>query len=279
MTDDASPLTVLLPESVSDPVEMFDASAALRMAVVERDGVAGLGAEWDCPGVYVLLDPINPDGSYGAYVGKAPSGLRGRMPDHVRKKDHWRRSLLVARDTTYGFHSAHVGWLEGRLYDLLDAAEYARLSNGNRPRDETLPAYERASLETCMVPIQRVLRLLGYNPETPSDSDEAGTPKRRTSRFFGIEVTALIASGHLAPGSRLVSTNSVYPASAKVLDDGRIEFNGDPYDTPSAAASVAKGGKAANGWDFWAIEDASGRTTLGTLRARHLDTNSGPAES
>lgn len=272
MADDASPLTVLLPESVSDPVEMYDPHAALRMAVIERDGVAGLGVEWDCPGVYVLLDPIDAEGTYGAYVGKAPSGLRSRMPDHVRKKDHWRRALLVARDTTYGFHSAHVGWLEGRLYDLLDAAEFARLANGNRPRDETLPAYERATLETCMVPIQRVLRLLGYNPETPSDTPAApGAPRRRTSRFFGIEVTALIASGHLTPGTRLVSTNGVYPASAKVLDDGRIEFNGDPYDTPSAAASAAKDGKAANGWDFWAVEDTAGRTTLGTLRARHLD--------
>lgn len=160
------PLTMLVPESNWEPVVIYDSQAALRMAVVERDGVGGLGEEWDVPGTYLLLDPVAEDGSYGAYAGKAPSGLRSRLTNHARNREHWRRALLIAKDTTYGFHSAHVGWLEGRLYDLLDSAEFANLSNGNRPRDETLPAYERATLEASLVPVQRVLRVLGYNPET-----------------------------------------------------------------------------------------------------------------
>lgn len=81
----------------------------------------------------------------------------------------------------------------------------------------------------------------------------------------------LLATSDLAVGTRLVSTNGAHPASAKVLGDGRIEFDGKPYDTPSAAASAAKAGASANGWDFWAVEAPSGRITLATLRARHLD--------
>lgn len=83
------------------------------------------------------------------------------------------------RDTTHGFNSAQVGWLEGRLYDLLDAAEDARLHYGNQPSDETLPSFERAMLEASVLPISRILRLIGYDPEpptTPAPSPVHGGP-------------------------------------------------------------------------------------------------------
>lgn len=60
-------------------------------------------------------------------------------------------------------------------------------------------------------------------------------------------------------------------ASGKVLGDGRIETQGVAYDSPATTASAIKGG-AANGWEFWAVEDALGKTTLGTLRARLPET-------
>src|SRR5438270_7084670 len=89
--------------------------------------------------------------------------------NHLRNKDHWRRALLIQRDTTHGFHSAQVAWLEGRLYDLLDAAEDARLHNGNRPVDETLPSFERTVQEAAVLPIRRLLRLIGDDPATTDD--------------------------------------------------------------------------------------------------------------
>ena len=91
------------------------------------------------PACTCSFDPIQPDGHWGCYVGKAPAGLRSRLQSHLKHKDHWRRAVLVRRDTTHGVHSAHVGWLEGRLYEFLDAAEFAQLHNGNRASDETLP--------------------------------------------------------------------------------------------------------------------------------------------
>ncbi len=87
------------------------------MAIVERDGVQALTADWDRPAVYLLLDRHEPDGTWGCYAGKAATGVRSRLLQHVAKKDHWHRALLVQRDTTFGFNSAQVGWLEGRLYD------------------------------------------------------------------------------------------------------------------------------------------------------------------
>lgn len=51
--DDRLPMTVLLPDSTAGAIEAFDSAAALRLAVVGRDAVKGLGADWDKPGVYV----------------------------------------------------------------------------------------------------------------------------------------------------------------------------------------------------------------------------------
>ena len=272
--DTSLPITTLLPDSAADPVVLFDQHAALRFAIVERDHTLRISAdEWDQPGVYILLDPPSVDGSWGCYVGKAPAGIRTRLRDHLRNKDHWRRAVLIQRDTTFGFNSAQVAWLEGRLYDLLDAAEDARPHNGNRPSDETLPPFERASLENAVVPISRILRLIGYDPATADDTGTVSTTTKssRTSRFHGITLKNVIDAGYLDSGTRVVSTNSVWPANGIVNPDGTLAVSGTTHPTPSAAASAAKGGGAANGWDFWATEDAGGKTSLATLRARLAD--------
>lgn len=272
--DTSLPITTLLPETAADPVILFDQHAALRFAIVERDYALRISAdEWDVPGVYILLDPPNSDGSWGCYVGKAPAGIRTRLRDHLKNKDHWRRAVLVQRDTTFGFNSAQVAWLEGRLYDLLDSAEDARPHNNNRPSDETLPPFERASLENAVLPISRILRLIGYDPATADDTGTVSTTTKssRTSRFVGISVKHIIDAGHLPAGTPLVSANSVWPATGTVNADGTITVNGTSYATPSAAAAAVKGTGAVNGWDFWAVDDASGKTSLATLRARYLD--------
>ncbi len=128
---DVLPVTALLASEPGQPVIVFDGNAALRMAIVDRGSVLALDDVWDAPGVYLLLDPVAPDGSYGLYVGKAPAGLRHRLRQHARKKEHWVRALLVMRDTTHGWHSAQVGWLEGRLHDVLEGATLASSSNAN----------------------------------------------------------------------------------------------------------------------------------------------------
>lgn len=275
---DALPLTVLLPESGTEPILIYDTHAALRITVVERDGAHRLSTGYDDPGAYILLDLASQDGTWGCYAGKAPAGLRSRLMTHVRTKDHWRRAVLIQKDTTFGFNSAQVAWLEGRLYDLLDAAEDARLHNGNRPSDETLPAFERASLENAILPISRVLRLLGYDPATADDTGSVTTvtKARRTSRFVGITLNEIIAAGYLSPGTPLVSTNGAWPATATANADGTITVSGVQHPTPSAAASAVKGGAAANGWEFWAVEDATGKTSLATLRARFEDARKTP---
>ncbi|WP_152563835.1 hypothetical protein [Actinomadura welshii] len=272
---DSLSANVVIPDSAQDPIEVYIDHVALCVAIVERKGARSLGSDWDVPGVYVLLDPAAPGGTWGGYVGKAPAGIKSRLSTHLSQKDHWSRAVLVRRDTKYGFHSAQVGWLEGRLYDLLHAAANARLHNIRRPVDETLPPHDRQMLESCVMPFVRVLRLLGYDP-TPtatSGKNELTVPAARTStskparRVIRGTVQDLLRAGLLQAHAKLVSTSRAWPAEATVLPDGRIEYGGRSFNSPSGAADYVTSGSV-NGWSFWATETESGRVTLGALRAR-----------
>lgn len=263
--DSRLPFTVLLPDSRSEPIEIHDHLSALRLSLVEKDAVSQLDGSWDVPGAYVLLDAPAPDGSYGVYVGKAPAGIRSRLLDHERKR-YWARALLIRRDVSTGLSSAQAGWLEGDLYELFDSADRAHLHNSVKPGDDTVPSYELRILETFRDPINRVLRLLGYDTSTEDDSQLIGpSGRRRTARFHGITLQQLLGAGLIAPGERLISTNGSWPASAVITEDAHIEYNGRRFDTPSGAAMAVKDGPA-NGWDFWAVERSGGSERLSTLR-------------
>jgi hypothetical protein len=89
-------------------------------------------------------------------------------------------------------------------------------------------------------------------------------------RFYDITLKQIVAAGLLHAGTSVVSTNGAWPASGVITADGCIEVNGTAYVTPSAAAEAVKDGPA-NGWDFWAVNDPTGRITLATFRTRYLD--------
>jgi hypothetical protein len=277
---------VVIPESGTQQIEVYIDHVALCLAIAEREGAASLSTDWNVPGVYILLDSSSTDGTWACYVGKAPMGLRTRVVEHIGAKNHWSRALLVRRDTKYGFHSAQVGWLEGRLYDLLHAAQNAELHNKVRPTDETLPPHDRQMLESCIMPISRVLRLIGHDPTAPGETpplsasqdeltetnhNHKSPAKHKKTKIYGT-VRDLLEAGLLTPHTTLVSTNRVWPGKALVLPDGRIGFNDRAFNAPSAAAGALTGGSV-NGWIFWAVESDTGLVTLATLRAR---LNGGP---
>ncbi len=265
----ALPVTALLAAEAAQPVVIFDGNAALRMAIVDRASVRGLGDSWDAPGVYRLLDPVDLDGAWRAYVGKAPAGIRERIRQHVRGKDHWHRALLVLRDTTHGWHSGQVGWLEGRLYDLLDGAAKVTIHNANRPQDETLPSYDRAALEAAVTPISAVLRFLGCSTDAEDDEPDA-TIGRRSPRQYNVSLRDLIQAGALHAGEHVVTVRFGISEHATLQSDGTLLVGTAGFPTVSAAGSHLLGGKPINGWDLWAVERDASNVPLATIRARHL---------
>ena len=78
--------TFLLPASSAEPLVIELPHHALRLVVVNNSSVGLLDNSWDAGGIYVLLGPAEERDRYSAYVGKAPSGLRSRVREHVRSK-------------------------------------------------------------------------------------------------------------------------------------------------------------------------------------------------
>ncbi|MCO5298870.1 MAG: hypothetical protein M9886_02855 [Candidatus Nanopelagicales bacterium] len=267
---DELPLTVLVADPTAGGADVYDKTSALHIAIVDRVQHPTLDDTiWSLPGVYLLLDRPDPaTGHWGVYVGKAPAGVKNRLREHLRKKDHWYRAVCIKSDTSHGWNSAEVGWLEGRLYDLMRAAEHADLHNGNQPIDETLPVFTRNTLERAILPISRVLTLIGHNPAPENTDDRPLLPGPAPRRYDVTLVEVLDRSG-LEPGS-LVSTNGAWPAQAVLNADGTITFDGQTYHTPSAAAAAAKHGPA-NGWEFWAVPGPNRDIPLATYRKEMLD--------
>lgn len=269
MHDDRLPFHVLVDAEVNGVIDVFEQSAALQIAIIDRGAAKSLTGDWDAPGVYVLLDRHTDDGTWGVYVGKAPAGIRSRIKTHLTGKDHWYRALLIKRDTRHGYNSAHTAWLEGRLYDLLESATLARLHNAQRPGDDTLPSYDLPMLEAAVEPVARLLRVIGHDTST---AEEQGATEGKSAKpaHHGVSMKDLLTAGLIQADAELVSTWATVPAAAHLRANGSIEYAGKTYSTPSGAAIAARGGPT-NGWAMWAVKTPTGLVRLATLRTRHLD--------
>jgi hypothetical protein len=78
-----------------------------------------------------------------------------------------------------------------------------------------------------------------------------------------VRVVDLIEAGLLPIGAVLVNVTD--DVEAAVLPDGRIDFDGTPYDSPSAAGDAAHG-STTNGWVYWLADSKHGLVSLASLR-------------
>ena len=166
-------LSTVMPEGVGSPIVVYDDNAALRAAIVDRGTARHLGDEWRSGGLYLLLGRRNATGEWGASIGTAISDLAEQATSRFCDQDDWYRALLVQRDTTYGFTSAQLDWLEGQLHDVLAAAQNVRLTNKTKPVEATLGSSEPQVLELVLESIRRVLRLIGHDTSHGDDTDPA----------------------------------------------------------------------------------------------------------
>jgi hypothetical protein len=268
-------VTFHLPHSSSEPVELSAKMPALAMAIVPRDAVSALDEKWaKAIGVYVLLGPTDDaEHDYRCYVGQSGTGgLKERLTTHRNSptwekshglgKEWWRRALIVRSRDEDGFNSAEAGWLEGRLWDILDSAPAAKLV-GKKGDDQTLPKKQRDDLEPFIAPITAVLRAIGASPDTPDQE-----PKPKKIKKHAATVADLINAGEITAGARLRSISSTHEVIALVRPDGQLEVAGVAYDSPSGAA-VAVVGHEINGWNFWGFQSGDGTLIpLAALRSR-----------
>ncbi|WP_422745597.1 GmrSD restriction endonuclease domain-containing protein [Micromonospora sp. WMMD754] len=111
----------------------------------------------------------------------------------------------------------------------------------------------------------------GYSPVYP----KAGTPTEvpaPTRTWYGVRVVDLIDAGLLPVEAVLI--NPTDDVEARILTDGRIEFDGLPYDSPSGASDVAHG-SSTNGWAYWLADTPAGLRPLAALRDELRKTEDG----
>lgn len=271
---ESTPFTLLVPDSREEPIQVTQKHSALRMAIVERSQVSATVRDWaSLSGVYVLICSPTEDGKWQAYVGEASGGLGNRLRTHNSQRSDWKRALLVHRDATQGFTSTEAAWLEGELHDHLGKAANVQLQNKKQPRDRTLPPHDQAPLRTVVGVVAAVLRAIGCDLGHLSEKDrdivgEGQAPHARRPQSPKIRFRDLLHQNLTPPGTTLVSVSPSWPATATVLPDGRIEFEGRAYSTPSAAGKAVRKGKETNGWSFWGAETPEGLLRLSELRTR-----------
>lgn len=267
-----TPVNVQIPGDSEAPVIADFVEHALRVAYVDRAHLSSLpAADWDQPGVYVLLTG---DGSGRVYVGQARR-MRARLGQHnTKEKLPWRRAVAVKRDTTNGFNTAEIGYLEGRVAAEIAALAGITVVEGQKSGDETLPAHMMISLDAFVKSVLAALRLSGIDitrsaadVDTDDIVDAGGVAIARAS--YSAKLTDLVSSGLLRAGETLHLKQGKVEASGAVTSDGEIVVRGVAHSSPSAAAAAALGLQSSNGWTTWHVGSLLG-PTLDDLRRRWL---------
>ncbi|MCW4467270.1 GIY-YIG nuclease family protein [Glutamicibacter sp. MNS18] len=276
-----TPVNVQIPSDTEAPIIADFVEHALRVAYFDRQHWASLPAsDWDEPGVYVLMTS---DGSNQVYVGQARK-LRGRLQQHNNKeKLPWRRALAVKRDTTAGFNTAEIGYLEGRIAAELNALHQITVIEGQTSGDETLPKHMMISLDAFVKSILGALRLAGLdisrsNPQTLTEDEQPSSepvPFNKPNKT--VTVADLVSSGLLQAGQALFLSQAGKEAEGSVTADGEIIVRGVSYKSPSRAAKTVLEGQASNGWMTWKLGRQSG-PPLDSLRQQWLTQQTEEAE-
>lgn len=261
------PVNVQIPASATAPVVADFVAHALRVAYIHRRDVERLAAdEWEVPGIYVLLTD---NGWRQLYVGQAVN-VRKRLLQHRGKpKLEWTRAVIIKRDTSHGFNSAEIGYLEGRVAAEVSAIPGITVVEGKRDQDTTLPPHMLLSLDDLLSSVLAALRLAGVDTHKEADEPEhkigISAAKRKKPTVKSGTMAELLAAGLLRAGAKLFLSQGGKSASGTVTISGEIIVAGVAYASPSKAAQQALGLQSSNGWTTWHVGGPKG-VTLDALR-------------
>jgi len=256
------PVNVQIPAAATVPVVADFVAHALRVAYVHRRDIERLAAdEWEVPGIYVLLTD---NGSHQLYVGQAID-LRKRLLQHRGKpKLEWTRAVVIKRDTSHGFNSAEIGYLEGRVAAEVRAIPGVDVVEGKQDQDTTLPPHMLLSLDDLLSSILAALRLAGVDTYKEADEPEQKVARKSPMAKSGT-IADLLDAGLLRAGATLHLSQGGKTASGTVTTSGEIIVAGVAYASPSKAAQQALGLQSSNGWTTWHVGNPKG-PTLDALR-------------
>lgn len=245
-------------------------------------------------GIYLLIgeDPENPSRQM-IYVGEGDT-VKTRIKSHAtdETKDFWTHAcIFTSKDKN--LTKAHVRYLEGRLIELAEAADRARVGNRKGASVSSfLPESDTSDMEYFLSQIEVILPVVGIDAlrskirlaiedpnarisSAPSENLEP-VELELSSKKYGYVANALENDGELTvlKGSNALAnpthaTNIYEGLRKQLLDDGLLvsdlqnpeflAFGSDVvFKSPSAAASVING-RNSNGRTEWIVK-ATGQT-------------------
>lgn len=263
-----TPVNVQIPSDAEAPVIADFVEHAIRVAYINRNHLRALSSDsWAQPGVDVLFTS---DGSGQVYVGQARN-LKQRLGNHHSKPKLPRtRAVAFKRDTTSGFNTAEIGYLEGRLSAEIGALRDYHVIQGQQSGDETLPKHTMISLDVFVKSMLLAQRLTGIDitrtrEEDPSNDSDRPDPKQKSR----VLLADLVSSGLLQAGDILYIQQGDVKAAGTVTADGEVIVQGVSHTTPSVAAAAALQLQSSNGWTAWRLGEYGGKP-LDTLRQKWL---------
>ena len=181
---------------------------ALQFALVNRE-VSLNDDIWKGSGLYFLFGTGTSVFSYKIYVGMSPAGVSNRIKQHS-SKDWWDRALVVVSDTSQGFTTSELGWLEARFISRLNSELGIKTENILKSKGDSLAPWDTKELESYVYTIETIVRLLGFmspysEPEIVSSNsieensgvstldgnDNAGKP-RRSPQINWVDASLLV---------------------------------------------------------------------------------------
>lgn len=145
-------------------------------------------------------------------------------------------------------------------------------------RPELSPSEVRESLERADIQIE-----FPVIAAPPTPSSEPRQPQRKPRSTTRVQVSDLIEAGIIIPPLELERRYKGIHLTATIQQDGRVAFNGQPYNSLSTAAGMSRKSvigtppghpyPQTNGWTFWRYRDleTGSLTEINVLRQRYLE--------
>ena len=262
---------------VNAPIELSVQFGSIEVLLVSREQAQSNNLDsWNTPAVYLLISRRKGGDAwaYSAYVGKSTRAIT-RLREHLKQKKDWHRACVIRKAGIGTFSSAHIAWLEGRVWSLISTSEHGVVANRVKPGDDTLEPSAVEPLEGLIPLITNMLRLAQVDITPTQDSPAVTSKTTRTNRksrtTYSGSLDDLLGKGLIADGQPafLVIDGSVTEAQFSVKRNrAGILVGGTHFTAPSAAAYKVRG-TSINGWFYWKIKGKNGSfINLGELRAK-----------
>jgi len=95
---------------------------------------------------------------------------------------------------------------------------------------------------------------LSYSHMNTATQSVGGWNVRRDERF-----AELVDRGLIEPDTELVSSDGTSSTRAIVTEDYGLLVGGIRYESPDQAAEAVSEGRSSDGWEFWSVDDGTGR--------------------